>query len=310
MASGGAAGAASLLFVYSLDYARTRLANDAKSAKGGGARQFNGLVDVYKKTLASDGLAGLYRGFVPSVVGIVVYRGLYFGVYDSLSAYLHAKYAASVSDLFYRARCPRWCSPGFLLRFVLARLGCYHWCWSCLIPARHDSVSDVAAADTYPCSHRCSRRMMMTSGAGVHYKSMFDAGSQIVAKEGTKSLFKGAGANILRGVAGAGVLSLYDKLQEVVFGKVYSGGMSSSSTRSSECLIVCLQALAKRICHGHFASYKHHSTTVYLARYTTPCNRLCSYLSGCGHISISVVVDLESKDFVYQQRKRLKGGMV
>lgn len=66
---------------------------------------------------------------------------------------------------------------------------------------------------------------MMTSGAKVHYKSMFDAGSQIVAKEGVKSLFKGAGANILRGVAGAGVLSLYDKLQQLAFGKVYSGGM-------------------------------------------------------------------------------------
>jgi solute carrier family 25 (mitochondrial adenine nucleotide translocator), member 4/5/6/31 len=49
--------------------------------------------------------------------------------------------------------------------------------------------------------------------------------SQIIAKEGTKSLFKGAGANILRGVAGAGVLSLYDKLQQIMFGKVYSGGM-------------------------------------------------------------------------------------
>lgn len=85
LASGGAAGASSLLFVYSLDYARTRLANDAKSAaKGGGERQFNGLVDVYRKTLASDGIAGLYRGFVPSVVGIIVYRGLYFGMYDSL----------------------------------------------------------------------------------------------------------------------------------------------------------------------------------------------------------------------------------
>jgi solute carrier family 25 (adenine nucleotide translocator) protein 4/5/6/31 len=84
IASGGAAGASSLLFVYSLDYARTRLANDNKSAKSGGARQFNGLVDVYKKTLASDGIAGLYRGFVPSVVGIIVYRGLYFGLYDSI----------------------------------------------------------------------------------------------------------------------------------------------------------------------------------------------------------------------------------
>ncbi|KAK0520249.1 ADP/ATP carrier protein, partial [Tilletia horrida] len=64
LASGGAAGASSLLFVYSLEYARTRLAHDAKSAaKGGGDRQFNGLTDVYRKTLASDGIAGLYRGF-------------------------------------------------------------------------------------------------------------------------------------------------------------------------------------------------------------------------------------------------------
>lgn len=84
IASGGAAGASSLLFVYSLDFARTRLANDNKSSKVGGTRQFNGLVDVYKKTLASDGIAGLYRGFLPSVVGIIVYRGLYFGLYDSI----------------------------------------------------------------------------------------------------------------------------------------------------------------------------------------------------------------------------------
>lgn len=88
LASGGMAGATSLLFVYSLDYARTRLANDAKSSKGGGSRQFNGLVDVYKKTLASDGIAGLYRGFGPSVLGIVVYRGLYFGMYDSIKPVL------------------------------------------------------------------------------------------------------------------------------------------------------------------------------------------------------------------------------
>jgi solute carrier family 25 (adenine nucleotide translocator) protein 4/5/6/31 len=190
VASGGAAGASSLLFVYSLDYARTRLANDAKSAKGGGARQFNGLVDVYRKTLASDGLAGLYRGFVPSVVGIIVYRGLYFGVYDSL------KPVVLVGAL----------EGSFLASFGLG--------WG---------VTIGAGLASYPLD-TIRRRMMMTSGSGVNYKSMFDAGSQIVAKEGTKSLFKGAGANILRGVAGAGVLSLYDKLQQVMFGKVYSGG--------------------------------------------------------------------------------------
>merc|ERR1712230_328755 len=89
LASGGAAGATSLLFVYSLDYARTRLANDTKSAKKGGAeRQFNGLVDVYRKTLATDGVAGLYRGFVISCVGIIIYRGCYFGFYDTLKPIL------------------------------------------------------------------------------------------------------------------------------------------------------------------------------------------------------------------------------
>jgi solute carrier family 25 (adenine nucleotide translocator) protein 4/5/6/31 len=101
MASGGAAGATSLAFVYSLDYARTRLANDAKSSKkGGGERQFNGLVDVYKKTIASDGIAGLYRGFTISCVGIIVYRGLYFGMYDSLKpVLLTGNLAVSAADL-------------------------------------------------------------------------------------------------------------------------------------------------------------------------------------------------------------------
>lgn len=89
MASGAAAGGASSVFVYSLDFARTRLANDAKmstknAGPGGSERQYKGLLDVYRKTMATDGIAGLYRGFTVSLVGISVYRGLYFGLYDSL----------------------------------------------------------------------------------------------------------------------------------------------------------------------------------------------------------------------------------
>jgi hypothetical protein len=45
-------------------------------------------IDVYKQTLATDGVRGLYRGYTPSVVGIIIYRGLYFGLYDSLSTLL------------------------------------------------------------------------------------------------------------------------------------------------------------------------------------------------------------------------------
>ncbi|TVU47577.1 hypothetical protein EJB05_07183, partial [Eragrostis curvula] len=64
--------------------------------------------------------------------------------------------------------------------------------------------------------------MMMTSGEAVKYKGSLDAFKQIMAKEGVNSLFKGAGANILRAVAGAGVLAGYDKLQLIIFGKIFS----------------------------------------------------------------------------------------
>ncbi|KAK0740415.1 ADP-ATP translocase [Schizothecium vesticola] len=190
LASGGAAGATSLMFVYSLDYARTRLANDNKSSKKGGERQFNGLVDVYRKTLASDGIAGLYRGFGPSVLGIVVYRGLYFGMYDSIKPVL---LTGSLEG-------------NFLASFALG------WC-----------VTTGAGIASYPLD-TVRRRMMMTSGEAVKYNGSMDAFRQIVAKEGVKSLFKGAGANILRGVAGAGVLSIYDQLQVLMFGKAFKGG--------------------------------------------------------------------------------------
>jgi len=56
--------------------ARTRLSADLKSVAKGGERQFTGLIDVYRQTLRSDGISGLYRGFVPNILGIIVYRGL------------------------------------------------------------------------------------------------------------------------------------------------------------------------------------------------------------------------------------------
>lgn len=190
LASGGAAGAASLTMVYSLDYARTRLANDNKAAKKGGERQFNGLVDVYRKTYASDGIVGLYRGFNISCVGIIVYRGLYFGMYDSLKPVV---LQGGLKD-------------SFLASFFLG--------WG---------ITIGAGLASYPID-TVRRRMMMTSGEAVKYRSSMHCMTEIMKKEGTASLFKGAGANILRAVAGAGVLAGYDQLQMIFFGKTYGSG--------------------------------------------------------------------------------------
>jgi solute carrier family 25 (adenine nucleotide translocator) protein 4/5/6/31 len=68
LASGGAAGATSLCFVYPLDFARTRLGADV--GKSGSERQFTGLIDCLVKVYKSDGYFGLYRGFGVSVGGM------------------------------------------------------------------------------------------------------------------------------------------------------------------------------------------------------------------------------------------------
>lgn len=81
LASGGAAGATSLCFVYPLDFARTRLAADV--GKAGAEREFKGLGDCLVKIYKSDGIKGLYQGFNVSVQGIIIYRAAYFGIYDT-----------------------------------------------------------------------------------------------------------------------------------------------------------------------------------------------------------------------------------
>ena len=60
---------------------------------------------------------------------------------------------------------------------------------------------------------RIVKHEISTNIQGVHYKSSFDCGMQILNTEGFMSMMKGAGANILRGVAGAGVLAGFDKFQ-------------------------------------------------------------------------------------------------
>lgn len=169
VAAGGMAGSLSLTVVYSLDFARTRLANDNKGADG--KRQFNGLFDVYKKTLASDGIQGLYRGFVISCVGIFIYRGLYFGLYDTLRPLLLGEKGSAGASFF---------------------LG-----WA---------ITIVSGLASYPID-TVRRRMMMTSGGGVKYSGSIDCAKTVIKNEGFMSLMKGAGANVLRGVAGAGVLA-------------------------------------------------------------------------------------------------------
>ena len=72
--SAGLAGSFSLIFVYPVDFARTRLGKYV--GKAANVRQFSSLFDFYKKILAND---VLYQGFFVPVLGILTYRAFYFG---------------------------------------------------------------------------------------------------------------------------------------------------------------------------------------------------------------------------------------
>ncbi|XP_046391304.1 ADP,ATP carrier protein 2-like [Ischnura elegans] len=183
LASGGAAGATSLCFVYPLDFARTRLAADI--GKSGGEREFSGLGNCLTKIFKSDGLSGLYRGFGVSVQGIIIYRAAYFGFFDTAKGML-----------------PNPKTTPFLVSWAIAQ-----------------TVTTVAGIVSYPFD-TVRRRMMMQSGRSkgeVMYKSTLDCWGKIYKSEGGGAFFKGAFSNVLRGTGGALVLVLYDEIKAFIF---------------------------------------------------------------------------------------------
>jgi solute carrier family 25 (adenine nucleotide translocator) protein 4/5/6/31 len=182
VAAGGLAGAGSLCIVYPLDYARTRLASDV----GSGKREFSGLRDCLVKT-AAKGPRALYNGFGVSVLGIVPYRGTYFGLYDTLREINPYHSAGGVI--------------GFASKFAVAQV-----------------TAITAGYASYPFD-TVRRRLQMQSNKPREewlYKSTGDCFGKIMKNEGFTSFFKGAGANALRTVGSAMVLVLYDEIKQFV----------------------------------------------------------------------------------------------
>jgi solute carrier family 25 (adenine nucleotide translocator) protein 4/5/6/31 len=173
--AGGIAGAITQMIVYPLDFARTRLANQAKSGKSG---EYGGLIDCIKKTYRSDGMEGLYRGFAVSCACMVIYRGFYFGIYDSLRPYLPKKYEENMAVTF---------SLGYL-------------------------AAIASGALSYPLD-TVRRRMMMTSGEKIKFTGTVECMRKIYAEGGWKAFFRGGMANVVGGITGAAVFSIYDRMK-------------------------------------------------------------------------------------------------
>ena len=84
--AGGVAGVVSQMFVYPLDFARTRLGVDLGKERS--QREFQNLTDCCLKIYKKEGIRGLYRGFPISGLSCFIYRGLFYGGYDVSKKYL------------------------------------------------------------------------------------------------------------------------------------------------------------------------------------------------------------------------------
>jgi solute carrier family 25 (mitochondrial adenine nucleotide translocator), member 4/5/6/31 len=169
VATGALAGSITMAFTFQLEYIRTQLACDV-------SHRFTGAIDVIQQTIAADGFFSIYRSFWISVLGVVTYRAVYFGLYDSLRPLVRR--------------------DNFLLSFLLG--------WT---------VTVASGLLTYPCD-TIRRRMMVSLCGPLPYHGAWECASEIVAKEGTSTLWAGALTNSCRGVIGALALTFTDKVQE------------------------------------------------------------------------------------------------
>eukprot|EP01089_Gocevia_fonbrunei_P012865 TRINITY_DN3150_c0_g1_i1.p1 TRINITY_DN3150_c0_g1~~TRINITY_DN3150_c0_g1_i1.p1 ORF type:complete len:323 (-),score=33.06 TRINITY_DN3150_c0_g1_i1:4-972(-) len=184
--SGSLAGAASLCTVYPLDLIRTRLATDVKPSLNKQDRQFRGVSHCIVSTLKTDGIKGLYRGMSVSLYGIVVYRGLSFGLYDTFKGWVPKDYI------------------GFKRVF-------FTW-----LVAQNTQI--IAHYLSYPFD-TVRRNMMMSHRVDgvLAYKNSWECWSKLSKNEGVTSFFAGSLTNVYRSMAGAVVLVMYDEIQQIFY---------------------------------------------------------------------------------------------
>lgn len=148
------------------------------------------MADCLKKTAAGPGGFGaLYTGFGVSVVGIVGYRGLQLGTFDTITGI----------------------NPWRKDKGILGAATTF---------AAAQTAITIGAGATYPFD-TVRRRLQMQSEKPVEehiYKGTVDCFKRVAAEEGLMAgLYKGFAANIVRSIGGALVLVFYDRA------KIYLG---------------------------------------------------------------------------------------
>ncbi|XP_029469710.1 mitochondrial coenzyme A transporter SLC25A42 [Rhinatrema bivittatum] len=174
--AGSLAGITAVALTYPLDMVRARMAVTRKD-------MYSNIIHVFIRISQEEGLRTLYRGFTPTILGVIPYAGLSFFTYETLKK-LHAD------------------RTGRSQPYPIERL---------LFGA---CAGIIGQSTSYPLD--IVRRRMQTAGVTGHaYSTILGTMRQVVREEGlVRGLYKGLSMNWVKGPIAVGIsFTTFDLMQ-------------------------------------------------------------------------------------------------
>ncbi|TEB38992.1 mitochondrial carrier, partial [Coprinellus micaceus] len=175
--SGGFGGVCAVLVGHPFDLTKTRLQTAAPGA-------YTGAIDVVKKTVAKDGLTGLYRGVIPPLLGVTPIFAVSFWAYDASKKLLFAATPKRESSS--------------LSTSELALAGFLSAVPTTLVTAPVERAKVLL-------------QVQGQGGSEVKYKGVTDVLKHLYKEGGIRSIFRGTGATLARdGPGSAAYFAAYE----------------------------------------------------------------------------------------------------
>ncbi|XP_025066079.1 mitochondrial coenzyme A transporter SLC25A42 [Alligator sinensis] len=180
--AGSLAGMTAAMLTYPLDLVRARMAVTPKE-------MYSNIIHVFIRISQEEGLKTLYRGFTPTIIGVIPYAGLSFFTYESLKK-LHADHSGRSQP------------------YPVERL---------LFGACAGLIGQSAS---YPLD--VVRRRMQTAGVTGHtYSSILLTMQEIIREEGlVRGLYKGLSMNWVKGPIAVGISFMTFDLTQILLRKL------------------------------------------------------------------------------------------
>ncbi|XP_037133068.1 mitochondrial coenzyme A transporter SLC25A42 [Syngnathus acus] len=187
--AGSMAGTTAAMLTYPLDMVRARMAVTPKE-------MYSNILHVFVRISQEEGLKTLYRGFTPTILGVVPYAGLSFFTYETLKK-LHAERSGRPQPYSYER---------------LAFGAC---------------AGLIGQSASYPLD--VVRRRMQTAGVTGHtYGTILGTMREIVSEEGViRGLYKGLSMNWVKGPIAVGISFTTFDLTQILLRKLHEMGYTS-----------------------------------------------------------------------------------